>query len=331
MRIIILEDNADRRRVMQESLAGRFPGYALEFFTTVRPMIERLSESGLYDVALLSLDHDLEFPEDDSSLGLVDPGTGVDLADWLATQPAVAPVIVHTTNGSGGDRMVELLASGGWQHARVVPYGGESWITESWLPLARNLIVSQLPGVSLSFLGTQIIKCSMRAKRYSSEHAVIELQRATLSLLSDLPDSQSLGIELLYIAQGNRWKTIGNPSLFGQLSSGTLTEEMFDIVSIGPVPISESPFSRDMVETLESIGIRVVQVEIAQPLPNMQAILCITSSSLNFPFPSHRVQSTLRELKSLIELALLVDLTRLHTKKLSRQHTTDIDPFSVEG
>jgi len=331
MRIIILEDNKDRQRVMQDSLAGRFPAYTLEFFATVQPLIGRLSESGLYDVALLSLDHDLELLEDASTDQLVDPGTGVDLAAWLASQPAVAPVIVHTTNGSGGDQMVDLLASGGWQHSRVVPYGGESWITESWLPLVRNLIVSQLPGISLSFLGTQIIKCSMRARRYSSEYALIELQRAAASLLDDLPDSQSLGIELLYLGQGNRWKTIGNPSLFGQLSSGVLTEEMLDIVSIGPVPLSESPFSSVMVQTLESIGILVVQVEVAQPLPNMQATLCVTSSSLNFPFKSHRVQSILRELKSLIELALLVDLTRLHTKKLSRQHTTDIDPFSVEG
>ena len=328
MRIIILEDNEDRQRVMQDSLAGCFPGYDLELFATVHPMIERLSQTGLYDVALVSLDHDLELQETDSTGRLVDPGTGVDLAAWLASQPAVAPVIVHTTNGSGGDRMVELLANGGWQHSRVVPYGGESWITESWLPLVRNLIVSQLPGVSLSFLGTQIMKCSVQANRHSREYAILEFERAAASLLADLPDSQSLRIELLYLGKNNRWKTIGSPSVFGQLPHGALTTEMLNIVSIGPVPITESQLSDDMVSTLEHLGVRVVQLEIAQPTPNMQAILCITSHSLTFPFKSHRVQSILRELKSLIELALLVDWQ--HTKKSPRRETADIDPFPAE-
>ena len=227
--------------------------------------------------------------------------------------------------------MVELLANGGWQHSRVVPYGGESWITESWLPLVRNLIVSQTPGVSLSLFGTQIIKSSIRAKQYSSENAVIELQRAAISLLGDFPESQNLGIELLYLGSGHRWKVIGSQIAFGQFFGGTLAEEMFEIVSTGPLLVEESQFSHGVRDALKTAGVRVVQVEVAQPLPNMQAILCITSGSLKFAFESHRVQSILRELKSLIELALLIDWTRPHPKKPTRQHTTDIDPFSVEG
>ncbi len=332
MRIVILEDNIDRQRVMLESLADRFPGYAVEFFAAAPPMIEQLTQSGLYDVALLSLDHDLEFPEAASQRPQVDPGDGVDLATWLSTRPAVAPVIVHTTNNRGGDRMVELLASGGWRHERVVPYGGESWITESWLPLARNLVVSNLPGVSLSSFGTQIISCCLRANQSFAEHAIQELQRALLSLLSDLPRAETLSVELLYRGPGNQWRSIGDPSVIGQLLSiGAVIEEIIDIASIGPVLLDESPMSQELKRSLEEFGVCVLQVEIAQPLPNMQAVLCLTTGDANFQFDRHRVQTTISEMKSLIELVLLIEISKQPRSTRSRQYTSDIDPFPLNG
>src|SRR5437016_3936499 len=113
MRIIILEDNNERKQVMQAALADRFPRVVVEFFHAIPPMIDHLGATGLYDVTLVSLDHDLDILVGSDGTR-TDPGTGVDAAVWLATQPAVAPVIVHMTNAIGGDKMMDLLAQSGW-------------------------------------------------------------------------------------------------------------------------------------------------------------------------------------------------------------------------
>ncbi len=83
MRVVILEDSLDRQQEMRAALADRFPSLIVEFFAAVQPMIDRLQNTGLYDVVLFSLDHDLELiPAEEGPS--VDPGTGVELADWLA-------------------------------------------------------------------------------------------------------------------------------------------------------------------------------------------------------------------------------------------------------
>jgi CheY-like chemotaxis protein len=139
MRILILEDNEDRRSAMSQSLKNRFPQHAVEFFIEVEAMERRLREAGLGDVLLVSLDHDLELLENNDGTTR-DPGTGVDAAKQLATLPATCPVIVHTTNTIGGDQMVETLSRTGWKVHRVTPYGGEDWIGEVWAPLVRRLL-----------------------------------------------------------------------------------------------------------------------------------------------------------------------------------------------
>lgn len=60
MRILILEDNADRQVEMSLALRDRFPQSPIEFFSAVAPMRARLGSGGLADVAAIALDHDLE-------------------------------------------------------------------------------------------------------------------------------------------------------------------------------------------------------------------------------------------------------------------------------
>src|SRR5580692_13174758 len=108
MRIVILEDNTDRREVMSSVLADMFPSIVMEFFVTARQMIDHLSATGIFDVALISLDNDLEMIETDRGV-FSDPGEGVDVAKWLTTQSPVVPVVVHTTNTPAGDQIERLL------------------------------------------------------------------------------------------------------------------------------------------------------------------------------------------------------------------------------
>ena len=142
MRIVILEDNEDRRKAMEKVVAARFKDLMPEFFVSAWDFIAHLEATGLDDVALISLDHDLEMiAEPDGSL--TDPGDGVDAAEWLAARPPSAPLIVHTTNQFGGDKMMDLLESAGWRAGRVFPYGGVSWIRELWRVTVRDLLHSR--------------------------------------------------------------------------------------------------------------------------------------------------------------------------------------------
>jgi hypothetical protein len=84
---------------------------------------------------LISLDHDLD-PEDGAS---DDPGTGWEVAKFLATLPPVCPVIVHTSNGERGDWMMGEFELAGWKHHRVAPLG-DDWIERDWRRLVRRIL-----------------------------------------------------------------------------------------------------------------------------------------------------------------------------------------------
>ena len=104
MRILVLEDSDDRIHAMRDIVLDRFGAFDIRFFKSCRAMQEAIDAEGLADVALISLDHDLEMlpgPEG----RMIDPGTGVDMAEWLATQQPKCPVIVQTTNTTGGREM----------------------------------------------------------------------------------------------------------------------------------------------------------------------------------------------------------------------------------
>ena len=62
-----------------------------------------------------------------------DPGTGRDVANYLATRSPSCPVIIHTTNGLAAPGMAMVLDDAGWKNDGVVPYNDLQWISEWWL------------------------------------------------------------------------------------------------------------------------------------------------------------------------------------------------------
>lgn len=120
--IAILEDDRPRREAMASFLP---PGVEARWFDRAPDLIAWLAEH-LAACALISLDHDLLAPPG------VDPGTGRDVADHLATRAPGPPVLVHTSNGHAAPGMMWTLERAGWQVVRVVPFSDLEWIERSW-------------------------------------------------------------------------------------------------------------------------------------------------------------------------------------------------------
>jgi hypothetical protein len=142
--IAILEDDVDRAERMRARLEDRFPYEVRVFAHHTSEMIAWL-ESHLAETVLISLDHDLNLlPSENGQC--VDPGCGRDVADYLATQSPICPVVIHSTNLPAADGMQSTLEESGWSVARVTPYGDLAWIDEAWFPAARRALVdSALP------------------------------------------------------------------------------------------------------------------------------------------------------------------------------------------
>lgn len=135
LRIVILEDDARRREEMARLLHRA--GHATPtFFLTAVAMIAQMPPECSAD--LISLDHDLE-PDVDQ----LDPGTGRDAANFLATCTPVCPIIIHSTNYPAAFDMQAELADRGWRVERIAPYDDLAWIADAWLPLVIEL--TQLP------------------------------------------------------------------------------------------------------------------------------------------------------------------------------------------
>lgn len=140
MKIVILEDNADRTQAMKACLDDRFPQYETRFFGSATKMVAFL-EDHLDQVILISLDHDLELIADQSG-STIDPGTGRAVADYLVHRPPTCPVVIHTTNSSAALGMETILQESGWQTHRVVPYDNMNWIAAEWFRTVRRAIVA---------------------------------------------------------------------------------------------------------------------------------------------------------------------------------------------
>lgn len=138
MQIVILEDNADRCRVMRDCINDRFPQYPVLCFRSASAMTEYLERS-LDRVIAISLDHDLEPETLDSDEA--DPGTGRDVANFLATRPPTCPIVIHTTNTFGALGMKDVLEQAGWQTYPVSPFDDTAWIAQVWFPTMRRAIV----------------------------------------------------------------------------------------------------------------------------------------------------------------------------------------------
>jgi CheY-like chemotaxis protein len=141
-KIAILEDNLDRQAVMRRCLADRFYTFDAHFFDEASAMI-RFLDLNLQETIAISLDNDLELkPGPDGRM--IDPGSGVEVAEHLAKRPAVCPVVIHTTNTNAAESMKSALAAAGWRTWRVVPYDGMNWIESDWLFRMRRAIVGPI-------------------------------------------------------------------------------------------------------------------------------------------------------------------------------------------
>ena len=86
---------------------------------------------------------------------MIDPGSGRDVADFLAARQPRFPVIVHSTNVPAVIGMLTVLTEAGWTTNRVIPEQGENWIARDWLPSLRNAIVNSIETTELDpILGT---------------------------------------------------------------------------------------------------------------------------------------------------------------------------------
>jgi len=139
MKIVILEDNTDRQTVMRACLADRFYTFDAHFFDDAGETIRFLDEY-LPETLVISLDHDLELkpcPDGRSA----DPGTGREVADFLAGRAPGCPVIIASTNSSAADGMEKVLRGAGWKTRRVVPFDDMHWIETDWFVAMRRAIV----------------------------------------------------------------------------------------------------------------------------------------------------------------------------------------------
>ncbi len=149
MRLMILEDNAERRTAMLEHVADCLPMFAVAFYESSVAMIKALQRNGLQDVSLVSLDNDLE-PLGDEDGNPIDAGDGVSVARFLADLVSDSdgsgirrvPVVVHSSNESAALQMMESLLKSGWDAIRIVPFDAERWIGEMWIRAVRRKIVS---------------------------------------------------------------------------------------------------------------------------------------------------------------------------------------------
>jgi len=133
--IAILEDDERRAGWMYQGIAQRFPDLDCIIFDNATDMIAWLKDS-LEKVVLMSLDHDLG-PNSERDGKTFDPGTGRDVVNFLITQKARFPVIIHTTNHIGGDGMRYALEDAGWTVKRVVPFDE---FKEEWVKMVTNLM-----------------------------------------------------------------------------------------------------------------------------------------------------------------------------------------------
>jgi CheY-like chemotaxis protein len=148
MKIVILEDNSDRQAIMRACLADRFHQYEAHFFDNPTEMIRFLGEH-LADTLVISLDHDLDLiPGPDGRC--IDPGTGREVADFLAQKEPTCPVILHTTNSVAAVGMEAVLREARWKTRRVVPFDDMAWIETDWFFAIRRAIVGPVRDNSTS-------------------------------------------------------------------------------------------------------------------------------------------------------------------------------------
>ncbi|MHC5539710.1 cyclic-phosphate processing receiver domain-containing protein [Singulisphaera rosea] len=139
MKIVILEDDMRRMEAMRDWLVDRFYQFEILFFDSAFDLIDYLKYS-TEEIIALSLDHDL-LPKVSDDGQNCDPGTGRDVADYLATIRSFCSVVIHAANQFGAIGMESVLVEAGWQVCRVSPFDDLQWIHDTWYPAIRRAIV----------------------------------------------------------------------------------------------------------------------------------------------------------------------------------------------
>lgn len=134
--ILMLEDNDERIAAFQKTVVALGDGFELKIWRDAPSMIAEC-EAFFPTTALISLDHDLnQMPG-----AKVDPGTGLDVAKFLAECRPVCPLIIHSTNADRAHSMHNELRFADWIAARVGPIGMD-WVETLWRRKALEFLAA---------------------------------------------------------------------------------------------------------------------------------------------------------------------------------------------
>ncbi len=97
-------------------------------------------DANLGDTRLICLDHDLGANRVLNG-SLQDPRTGRHVADFLATQKPVCPVIIHSSNVTAAPGMMIVLDDAGWCCSRLSPYNDLEWVRAAWLDEVKKALL----------------------------------------------------------------------------------------------------------------------------------------------------------------------------------------------
>jgi ADP-ribosylglycohydrolase len=135
--ILIMEDNDERIAAFEKTVAALGDGFELKVWRDARSMCAEC-EQYFPTTALISLDHDLN-PAPGAA---IDPGTGLEVVQFLGDFAAVCPVVIHSTNVDRVYSMENELRFAGWKVERVGPLGSD-WIETSWQKRVREILREQ--------------------------------------------------------------------------------------------------------------------------------------------------------------------------------------------
>jgi hypothetical protein len=329
MRALILEDNRDRRVAMIGRLVERFPFLRVVFFETSAAMIAYMTAEDLQDVVVIALDHDLEMiagPEGD----WIDPGTGLDVARWLADQPKpLCPVVVHTTNSRAGTKMMRLLEKAKWNSHRVVPHDDLDWIETDWFRVVRNAIVSFAPQRRATMVAPAADKVtlirSLLNSQFESGQAFCRsaIARIAESYLHDLERTVGdASAEVLAFHGADRLasalKLEGRVARWVReagLSAGAFAEW----ADRGPLEIGNLDLEEHDAERLAQVGVKQLQVAVIK-VADVQALLVVSAgTSLLGP----GTQAVIAELVKAIEIALFVAMNWSYSRRVPTNLTAE--------
>jgi len=132
--ILILEDNDERIAAFRKAIESLDSDFEMKIWKDAPSMIAE-AEAFFPSAALISLHHDLN-PRPGAT---ADPGTGLDLARYLADFPPACPVLIHSSNTDRAWSIHNELRFAEWTVDRIGPLG-EDWIGTFWLRRVRELV-----------------------------------------------------------------------------------------------------------------------------------------------------------------------------------------------